>query len=67
MYMFAMLALTFLPSCLFLEVIPSWRFAGWAFAGAVVGITFCALYLIGGRSWVHHFAFPLLFFLIAVP
>jgi exosortase len=64
---FAVLALTLLPSCLFLEVIPYWRFAGWAFAGAVVGITFCTLYLIGGRSWVHHFAFPLLFFLIAVP
>ena len=61
------LALTLLPSCLFLEVIPYWRFAGWAFAGAIIGITFCALYLIGGRSWVHHFAFPLLFFLIAVP
>jgi exosortase len=64
---FAVLALTLLPSCLFLEVIPFWRFAGWAFALAIVGITFCALYLIGGRSWVHHFAFPLLFFLIAVP
>ena len=48
-------------------MIPYWRFAGWAFAGAIIGITFCALYLIGGRSWVHHFAFPLLFFLIAVP
>jgi exosortase len=64
---FGVLALTLLPSCLFLEVIPYWRLAGWAFAGAVVGITFCTLYLIGGRSWVHHFAFPMLFFLIAVP
>ena len=63
----AVLALTLLPSCLFLEVIPYWRFAGWPFAGAIIGITFCALYLVGGRSWVHHFAFPLLFFLIAVP
>jgi len=65
--LWGVLALTLLPSCLFLEVIPYWRFAGWAFAGAIIGITFCALYLIGGRSWVHHFAFPLLFFLIAVP
>jgi hypothetical protein len=38
---FAVLALTLLPSCLFLEVIPYWRFAGWAFAGAIIGITFC--------------------------
>jgi exosortase len=65
--LWGLLALTLLPSCLFLEVIPAWRFAGWAFAGAIIGITFCALYLIGGRSWVHHFAFALLFFLIAVP
>ena len=61
------LALTLLPTCLFLEVIPYSRFAAWPFAGSIIGITFCALYLIGGRSWVHHFAFPLLFFLIAVP
>jgi len=65
--LWGVLALTLLPSCLFLEVIPYWRFAGWAFAGGILGITFCALYLIGGRRWVHHFAFPLLFFLIAVP
>ena len=67
MILWGLLALSLLPSCLFLEVIPAWRFAGWAFAGAVIGITFCALYLIGGRRWVHHFAFALLFFLIAVP
>jgi exosortase len=65
--LWGLLALSLLPSALFLEVIPYWRFAGWMFAGAAIGITFCALYLIGGRSWVHHFAFPLLFFLIAVP
>jgi exosortase len=65
--LWALLGLALVPSCLFLEVIPYWRFAGWSFALAIIGITFCALYLIGGRSWVHHFAFPLLFFLIAVP
>ena len=65
--MFAILALTLLPSCLFLEIIPEWRFAGWGFAGAIIGITFCTLYLLGGRSWIHHFAFPVLFFLVAVP
>jgi exosortase len=67
MILWGLLALTLMPSCLFLEVIPAWRFAGWAFAGAVIGITFCALYLIGGRCWVHHFAFAVLFFVIAVP
>jgi exosortase len=59
--------LSLLPAALFLEVIPTWRFAGWLFAGPAIGITFIILYFLGGRSWGHHFAFPVVFFLIAVP
>lgn len=56
-----------LPATLFLEIIPYWRFAGWIFAGAALVITFVILYFIGGRNWSRYFAFPLFFFLIAVP
>ena len=52
---------------LFLEVVPDWRLAGWLFGGAAVGITFIILYFVGGRSWSRYFAFPVIFFLIAVP
>ena len=52
---------------IFLDVIPNWRFAGWLFAGAAIGITFVILYFLGGRSWSRYFAFPVIFFLIAVP
>lgn len=60
-------ALVLLPGALFLEIIPGWRFAGWIFALAALGLVFILLYFIGGRSWSRYFAFPVIFFLIAVP
>ena len=30
-------------------------------------ITACGIYLMGGKSWLRHFAFPILFFFVAVP
>ena len=66
-FVLGMFGLALLPGALFLEIIPNWRFAGWLFAGAAVGITFIILYFLGGRSWSRHFAFPVIFFLIAVP
>lgn len=65
--LFGMLGFALLPAALFLDIIPAWRFAGWIFAGTVVGITFIILYFMGGRSWSRYFAFPVIFFLIAVP
>lgn len=61
------LGLLLLPAALFLEIIPNWRFAGWLFAGTAIGITFILLYFMGGRKWSRYFAFPVIFFLIAVP
>jgi len=66
-FLLAMFGLALLPAALFLEIIPDWRFAGWLFAGAAIGITFIILYFLGGRSWSRYFAFPVIFFLIAVP
>jgi len=63
----AVLVLVMLAASLFLEVVPNWRLAGWTFALAMLGITFAVVYLVGGRSWVNHFMFPALFFLVAVP
>ena len=62
-----LLAGVLIPGALFLEVIPQWRFAGWIFTTAAIGLTFILLYLLGGRNWSRHFAFPILFFVIAVP
>lgn len=66
-FFLGLLSFVLLVAAQFLEVIPYWRFAGWVFAGAAIGITFILIHLLGGRSWTRRFAFPVLFFLIAVP
>ena len=35
--------------------------------GICVGISLCAVYFAGGLAWLRHFAFPVAFFLVAVP
>jgi exosortase len=49
------------------EANPEWRVLGVAGSFCAVGLTFCLLLAVGGKAWVQHFAFPVLFFLIAVP
>jgi len=44
-----------------------YRPLGWLHAFAVVTITLSIIYLIGGGSWLRHFAIPVLFLLTAVP
>ena len=56
-----------LPARLLLEATPDWRFAHWALAASVAGLSLCAVYLTGGRSWLLHFAFPIAFIFVAVP
>src|SRR4051794_20327767 len=49
------------------EANPDWRFLSWTFALTAVALSFTILYLGAGKSWVRHFSFPILFFLVAVP
>ena len=44
-----------------------WRPLGWIHATAVITITLSIIYLSGGKSWLRHFSFPVLFFFVAVP
>lgn len=44
-----------------------WRLVPAVAAFAGVTLTLCFIYLFGGRPWLGHFAFPVLFFLVAVP
>jgi exosortase len=60
-------ALILIPTRLIQEANPDWRLLSWLMASAVAIATASAIYLAGGRSWVRHFAFPLLFFFVAVP
>jgi exosortase len=61
------LAFTLLPVCVIQESNRDWRAMNWAFAFSVTGISFAALAWMGGRAWIRHFAFPVLFAFIAVP
>jgi exosortase len=61
------LALLWLPIRLFQEANPDWRPVSWALGFNVAALTLLGLWSIGGRPWLRHFAFPVLFMLLAVP
>ena len=46
---------------------PDWRPLSWLHALCVVAITLAFLWSAGGATWLRHFAFPVVFTLIAVP
>ncbi|MEY2497381.1 MAG: hypothetical protein QOD12_937 [Verrucomicrobiota bacterium] len=56
-----------IPIRLIQEASPDWRLLGWGMAGCAAIITAAGIYLSGGRPWLRHFAFPILFFFVAVP
>jgi len=60
-------AVILLPLRVFEVASSDYRPLGWLHAFAVVTITLSIVYLIGGGSWLRHFAIPVLFFLTAVP
>jgi exosortase len=60
-------ALSLVPVRLIQEANPDWRLLSWAMALCAVAISAAGVYLAGGARWLRHFAFPILFFLVAVP
>ena len=56
-----------LPIRLAEEANPEWRLVMWVHAIQMVVLTLGILYYAGGWSWVRHCAFPVCFFLVAVP
>jgi exosortase len=46
---------------------PDWRPLSWLHAISVVTLTLVLLWWIGGKGWLRHFAFPVAFFLLAIP
>jgi len=49
------------------EANPEWRPLVGAASVAAIVITLDLIFIIGGRPWLRHFTFPILFFLIAIP
>src|SRR5450755_2838908 len=60
-------ALIFFPIRFLSEANPDWRLLSWMFSVVAVVITTSCIFLAGGRRWLHHFTFPIVFFLVAVP
>jgi exosortase len=61
------LAFFYLPTRLIEEATPEWRPIQWLLALETIGLTLYAVYLAGGKGWLRQFAFPILFFFVAVP
>lgn len=60
-------AVFFAPIRFVAEANPDWRLLSWALALLAVTMSILLTFLYGGWSWARYFAFPLLFFLVAVP
>jgi exosortase len=60
-------ALLFLPIRFVAEANPDWRLLSWIFAVVAVTMSILWIFIVGGWRWLRHFAFPFLFFLVAVP
>ncbi len=65
--LFATLAFLYLPTRLFQEANPEWRMISWALAIEVVALTLLLVRLTLGSAGFRWFAFPICFFLVAVP
>jgi exosortase len=61
------LAFLYLPTRLIEEATPEWRPIQWLLGIETVGLTLYAVYLAGGKTRLRQVAFPLAFFLVAVP
>lgn len=62
-----MLALAFAPTRLVQEANPDWRLVSWVLAFEVVGMTLLLVYLAFGARVFARMAFPIAYFLVAVP
>jgi exosortase len=60
-------AAVLLPARVIAVANPDWRLISWTMSVVAVVISLCALHLAGGAPWSRHFAFPVLFFLVATP
>ena len=63
----SLLALLYLPTRLVEAATPEWRPLQWSLAVETIGLTLYAVYLAGGIGWLRQTAFPVAFFLVAVP
>ena len=64
---FSILLLALLPTRILQEANPLWRLASYALTLEVIALTLLLIVWFGGKGALRHFAFPIVFFLVAVP
>jgi exosortase len=57
----------FLPTWLVEQPNPDWRLISWLLTLESVILSLCAIYFLGGRSWLKHFAFSICLIFTVVP
>jgi exosortase len=66
LFVFA-LAFLYLPTRLIEAAVPVWNPIQWLLGIEAVGLTLCVIWLGKGPGWVRQLAFPICFFLVAIP
>ena len=66
-WVFWIACLAFLPTWLVEQPNPDWRLLTWLLTLEIVILSLCALYFMGGKSWLRHFAFSICFILTTLP
>jgi exosortase len=65
--LFACLAFLYLPTRLVEAAVPVWNPIQWLLGIEAVGLTLCVIWLGKGPGWARQLAFPICFFLVAIP
>ena len=66
-WVFCTAGFALLPTWLVEQPNPDWRLISWLLAFEIVTLSLCAIYFVGGRSWLRHFGFSICFILVSVP
>jgi len=66
LFVFA-LAFLYLPTRLIEAAVPVWNPIQWLLGIEAVGLTLCVIWLGKGPGWARQLAFPICFFLVAIP
>jgi exosortase len=66
-WVFWIAGFAFLPTWLIEQPNPDWRLISWLLTLEIVTLSLCAIYFMGGRSWLRHFAFSICFILTTLP
>jgi exosortase len=66
-WVFCVAAFALLPTWLVEQPNPDWRVLSWLLTLEIVILSLCAIYFVGGKSWLKHFGFSVCFILSSIP